>query len=322
QWTLTLLILLNSRSFPGAWHWRVLWCVFKVRTKYAGAWVDTRSELHRSLQETRIMEMESWLASVTPIGEHPFEWEGRYDTWVGLDDSDFNMHMSNSSYPKILDFARTKASLELFPHFLRVGGHLALSSTHFNFIREIPLFTRYQLRLSIGAWDEKWCYMISHFVTKKHNRSAHSESVPSPRILLNDHCLPLALYHDLDGLTLHTIAVSRICFKVGRITVPPAVVFTTNGMSVEPRELIKMKEFTRSNPPPSWLHHARQLIVKTHGGSEGKLREFYRGGWRKVGRLKWWERAMGVDGPTDEKRKDRLEICRMLVGGMEGVRDI
>ncbi|KAF5380747.1 hypothetical protein D9757_007140 [Collybiopsis confluens] len=406
RYTFALLVLINGRSFPGAWTWRVLWCVIKVRTRYVGAWMLASARYysrivastHANRLSRRIEEMESWLASVTPIGDHPFHWEGKYDTWLGFDDSDFNMHMSNSSYPKILDFARTKASLELFPHFLRVGGHVALSSTHFNFIREIPLFAKYQIRLSIAAWDEKWasilpfavdwfrvadheqCYLVARFVTKSDNKhqASHVKS-GSPRILLNDNSLPLALLHDLEGLTLRTIAVSRICFKIGRITVPPAVVFATNGMSVGPRELngalkisareeerqeglkeeggeptLLTEDFSLSNPPPSWTHHARHLITKMHGGSEGKLKEFYRGGWKKVhgahvrsgsdssvdssssetdiaslaaplrygNEIPWWDQAMGVGGPMDEERKERLKVCRKLVGGLEGVRGL
>lgn len=198
---LLIIIILNARSLPFTWTFRVLWCVIKVRTRYAGAWVrawgryfwryltvymiiSTRStrvrnekntihmgsgesglslsltssresgvdrEFPKDLHHLRLCEMESWLGSVTPVGAHPFEWEGRYDTWVGEllsllsllitldsrfvlsfflpflpflqltntyssfffffffffffhigpDDSDFNMHMSNSSYPKV-----------------------------------------------------------------------------------------------------------------------------------------------------------------------------------------------------------------------------
>ncbi|KAJ4482576.1 hypothetical protein J3R30DRAFT_2191625 [Lentinula aciculospora] len=225
---------------------------------------------------------------------------------------DFNMHMSNSSYPKILDFARTKASLELFPQFLRVGGHVALSSTHFHFINELPLFSKYQIRLSIGAWDEKWCYIVCRFVTQtktKEKRNSNNGTLNPPRILVNG--LPPPLNENLNGLKLHTIAVSRICFKHGRITVPPAIVFATNGMSMYPWEVaatatlkssrvrlaestveasaslspFAAQEFSHTNPPPSWTNHARQLIAKTHGGDEAKLREFYRGGWRFVDTL-------------------------------------
>ncbi|KAJ3815058.1 hypothetical protein F5876DRAFT_72317 [Lentinula aff. lateritia] len=394
---LPFLLLLNARSLPFTWTFRVLWCVMKVRTTYGVAWACAwgryvgrylralpRTDVLKSfgvepftrsnsLTHLRLSEMETWLESVTPVGAHPFEWEGRYDTWVGPDDSDFNMHMSNSSYPKvrfdnpyfrvwILDFARTKASLELFPQFLRVGGHVALSSTHFHFINELPLFSKYQIRLSIGAWDEKWCYIVCRFVTvansKRTNTNSNSKtSKPRntniPRILIqpptpfvqslsppspapssssspsppasssnsssksSSSTLPTDESDAPNGVKLHTIAVSRICFKHGRITVPPAIVFATNGVSVHPWEVEVDAEptstamdapltppstppmspstlsptprppspslpprFSHSNPPPSWTHHARPLIDKTQRGSEAKLREFYRGGWR------------------------------------------
>ncbi|KAJ3724200.1 hypothetical protein DFJ43DRAFT_635279 [Lentinula guzmanii] len=517
------LLILNSRSLPFTWTFRVLWCVIKVRTRYSAAWARvwarywmryskklvqgvkecsslttfSRSELDPSnnltldrkkehgetkqldsIRRLRIREMELWLESVTPVGAHPFEWEGSYATWVGFDDSDFNMHMSNSSYPKVLDFARTKASLELFPQFLRVGGHVALSSTHFQFIQEIPLFSRYQILTSIGAWDEKWCYLIFRFVTieNKYKKNQHSSSANVPRILitppeLNKHHspdpvhFPLSsnLHHSQSGVNLnshptvpdsklHTIAVSRICFKVGRITVPPAIVFTTNGMSMHPWEVctngtekgmasslsspspFAVAKFSHNNPPPSWTEHGLYLIAKTHSGDEAKLREFYRGAWRNteeatdgkdmnksgtvenstvVNKLsgslsenklalddpsiwktrsilqsqdidldlssptslnspedssngsdtesdsdsasaaatpptpstpptipssyctpiehshliapkltEWWDLAMGIGTPADETRKARLEVCRMLVGGMEGIKEM
>ncbi|KAJ3729497.1 hypothetical protein C8R42DRAFT_167126 [Lentinula raphanica] len=353
----SILLVLNFRSFPFIWTFRVLWCVIKVRMRYGIAWagVWTRywmrylgtmgqgfiSQLsnpllsrqnpsstdpilaspHRTLgtiRQLRIREMESWLESVTPVGVHPFEWEGKYVTWAGFDDSDFNMHMSNSSYPKVLDFARTKASLELFPQFLRVGGHVALSSTHFHFLKEIPLLSRYEIITSIGAWDEKWCYLIFRFVgiEKRRNRLSNSDL---PNILItppdsNDK-FSASSKHNLHPMgnpnpNLYTIAVSRICFKHGRITVPPAIVFATNGMSMHPWEVCTATDettartteteakssswssstfspvvaavgkFSHRNPPPSWTEHGLPLIAKIHGGTEAKLREFYRGAWR------------------------------------------
>ncbi|KAJ3904850.1 hypothetical protein F5879DRAFT_39383 [Lentinula edodes] len=526
---LLLLLILNARSLPLTWTFRVLWCVIKVRTRYGVAWAcawgryfrryltayiiiltqstrvqnentihmgsgsglsltssiksDVDKEVLENFHHLRLSEMERWLESVTPVGAHPFEWEGRYDTWVGPDDSDFNMHMSNSSYPKILDFARTKASLELFPQFLRVGGHVALSSTHFHFINELPLFSKYQVRLSIGAWDEKWCYIVCRFVTvarsKKTNTNSNSKTPKPrntniPRILIqpptplvqslsppspapssnsSSYTLPTHESNDPNGVKLHTIAVSRICFKHGRITVPPAIVFATNGVSVHPWEVevnatttnttmdapltppstppmspstisptpppsspSLPPRFSHSNPPPSWTHHARPLIDKTQRGSEAKLRTFYRGGWRGLDvdirattndakdmcmnlknsiphdesefdspnssaspissnssdtdtnssdypsspgtpttpptpitpfdesdltlptpltspKLttqtqppppKWWDlaTATGTNTRADKTRKTRLEVCRRLVGGMEGVREM
>ena len=46
--------------------------------------------------------------------------------------------------------------MELFPQFFRAGGTMALAGTHFHFLKEIPILAKYEVRVSIGAWDEKW----------------------------------------------------------------------------------------------------------------------------------------------------------------------
>ena len=40
-------------------------------------------------------------------------------------------------------------------------ARLTVSATHYHFIREIPLFARYEVRISIASWDDKWvCFII------------------------------------------------------------------------------------------------------------------------------------------------------------------
>jgi hypothetical protein len=145
-----------------------------------------------------------------PIGQNPFEFEVKYRSWVGMfdlpvprykklkkrlgfDDGDFNLHMSNSSYPKVLCstindstclrcFIRFSTWLDskrpchffllsfvLVELWLLVVNYFSLSSTqawridityflgtHFVFLREIPLFSHYEVRVSVGTWDRKW----------------------------------------------------------------------------------------------------------------------------------------------------------------------
>ena len=69
-----------------------------------------------------------------------------------------------------------KHALELCPTLFRVGGWMGLggtpcyphpfvfipltpssrAATHFTFLREIPIFSRYEMRVSIMSWDNKW----------------------------------------------------------------------------------------------------------------------------------------------------------------------
>ncbi|KAJ3925480.1 MAG: hypothetical protein NXY57DRAFT_1031894 [Lentinula lateritia] len=386
-----LVLILNVRALPGGWHWRLFWPVTKVRLHYMIARTQSSWALigasGEKKKEGMEMRMEKWLESITPVGAHPFEFETRNRSWVTLDESDFNMHMSNSSYPKVLDCARMKAAMELFPQFLRVGGIIPLAATHFHFIKELPVFAKYELRLTIGAWDEKWFYVVGRFVTKNKSRRGktsgksstrataeggtpamttlfhapiveNSETIsntplPASQLGMNgissitaanqarkfDAAVASRLASDLNGIeegyTLHTVSVSRCCFKLGRITVPPAVLMATNGVSVHPWELSNseaanpsVQRYSPSNPPPTWTSESQALFSKSKGGSPRKLRDFYKGQWREIqaaGNVNtdpWWERAVGVGGIIEERRKERLDVCRKLVGGLDGVREI
>jgi len=117
--------------------------------------------------------------------------------------------------------------------------------------------------------------------------------------------------------------------------VPPAVLLATNGVSVHPWELLgstsdrsgEKPKYSPTNPPATWTDESRLLFSKALGGSPRKLREFYKGQWRGVvaaggDATPWWERALGVGGSFDEKRKERLEVCSKLVGGMDGIREL
>jgi hypothetical protein len=97
-------------------------------------------------------------------------------TCIGFDDADFNMHMSNSSYAKALDPARICFAVDTFPNLFRAGGWIPLAgafaiylvrvslicapATHYHFLHEIPIFTRYEIRTTIGAWDDKWVSLV------------------------------------------------------------------------------------------------------------------------------------------------------------------
>lgn len=58
-----------------------------------------------------------------------------------------------------------------FPGFVSAGGGLALGGTYFHFIKEIPMFAEYEVRLYFGGWEStKWVYLYAQFLTypKKH----------------------------------------------------------------------------------------------------------------------------------------------------------
>ena len=42
-------------------------------------------------------------------------------------------------------------------------AYVRVVGTHFRFIKEIPLFARYEMRVRIAAWDEKWVSSVRIF---------------------------------------------------------------------------------------------------------------------------------------------------------------
>lgn len=117
-----------------------------------------------------------------------------------------------------------------------------------------------------------------------------------------------------DGATLHCIAVCELCFKVGRITVPPALVFALDGFSVPAPDGTR---YTRTNPPPSFAAaQALQTPDLPHGHAR-TLQNFLKGGWREVpAGERWWEDALG--GEIEARRVRNLEAVKGVREGLEG----
>ncbi|KIK54184.1 hypothetical protein GYMLUDRAFT_264791 [Collybiopsis luxurians FD-317 M1] len=374
KWFLGLLLVLNIRAFPFVWHVRVFRPLIYI-------WLSQLALKLKSMfmsKSAKVKAFERWVDSLTPIGKSPFQ-ETVFRSWASIDESDYNFHLSNSSYAKALDGARFKLAAQLLPKFLVARGVIPLAGTHFHFIREIPILAKYEIRITLEAWDEKWIYIVCRFVsrgkkgkskTKKPistspdkkgdivsdtdtgtstpasnpsffhapvNSSGVSMSstplstdgAPTDMDKLTSKLLANADYEEPDGATLHTITVSQMCFKMGRITIPPAIVFALNGLSVPPsppnsegdaktNSTSAVKEYSHANPPPHW-QKVNEIASRLHGGSIKKLQAFLRGGWKDVSKEeRWWEQAMG--GAVEERRRRNLERLELLRRGMEGAR--
>ncbi|KAI0920202.1 hypothetical protein AcW1_002010 [Taiwanofungus camphoratus] len=326
------------------------------------------------------------------------------------------MHLSNSCYAGKLDAARLKHALKCFPTFFRAGGWMPLGGTHYNFVREIPILSRYEIRLSVASWDNKWMYIVARFVSRpsissksksKSKRQTHrppsslsstsstislshlptppADGTPCPIIHVSEAPLtpptptsptypktlgsPFALtslsdeskagtkeeaqaqalaaalraHEEPDGATLHCVAVSTVCFKMGRITVPPALVIASDGFSVGPEASAKanaegngyangdakapvLKPYSHSNPPPHWKH-VLQLRgsdwtlnnTKSPSGPLRTLRDFFVGGWRNIPEgARWWEDALS--GAVERQRARGMEVVIELRRAMDGLR--
>ncbi|KAJ3850025.1 hypothetical protein EV368DRAFT_46135 [Lentinula lateritia] len=350
KWLLGLLFLLNIRAFPTVWHFRIfrpliyIWSshfFFKIRAIF----------MSKSARENAF---ERWIDSLTPVGASPFQ-STLFRSWASIDESDYNFHLSNSSYAKALDAARFKLACHLLPKFIIAGGVIPLAGTHFHFVREIPILAKYEVRVTLGAWDEKWIYIVCRFVTKGQDKNKGSSTAkkndaeispsffhapvsssgvsmsstpvnsttPVPPTDMDKLASKLLSTGEPDGATLHTITISQMCFKMGRITVPPAVVFAANGLCVPPvstSDTPAPEPYSLTNPPPHW-DKVKPIASTLHGGSIKKLQAFFRGGWKELPEEeRWWQEAMG--GTVEQERWQNLQVLDMLRKGMEGARDM
>jgi acyl-CoA thioesterase FadM len=369
-----VLLLINFRSLPFAWHIHVFLPLLRLRLQY----YLLRFRILFKPKEVRAKILADWGEGLCPIGANPFELVVVHHGWTSVDDADYNGHLSNSSYAKALDAARLKLVLKALPAFGRSGGWMALGSTHFHFIREIPFLSNYEMRLSIGAWDHKWMFVIARYVSfpnNRHNGATHklhvdgsgqqlgtnndsttASKIPPttsndfPRILLSTPAEDLTTpatpgnttevdsnlqaektakameglaaaqskMPESDGAILHCVAISYICFKHGRITVPPGVLLPCEGFS-KPPSTASAAPFSSTNPPAHWKK--AQALRVAPSGSMSTFTKFLKGGWRDVPEdERWWEDAL--DGPIEEQRKANLEILDPVRKGMEGARFI
>nr|VWO99772.1 Phosphate:H symporter (Phosphate:H symporter, variant) [Ganoderma boninense] len=354
KYVVALIFLINIRSWPLYWHWYIWKPVFQYRGRY---YLHTLRHFLSPVHVRQQKKLE-WLESFSPVGKNPFELTGIYRVWAGPDECDFNLHLSNSSYPKRLDAARFRFGLLLSPTFFRCGGWMGLGATHFTFLREIPIFSHYELRSTLMSWDNKWIFVATRYVIKpKKGKAKPRKAISSPQVPSADGVGPMPILRtangvisgtdtpaggnnpnlaaiaaqiidrpEPDGATVHCLAISECVGKIGRITVPPALILAADGFARAPESLdggVSPAPWSHANPPPHWetVRELRGQAHLEHTGSLKRLRAFYTGGWRDVPEDKrWWEDAL--QGEIEERRLRGLGCMQALRRGVEEARMI
>ncbi|KAI0265882.1 hypothetical protein BC834DRAFT_156740 [Gloeopeniophorella convolvens] len=327
-----LLVLINVRGLPFGWHFKVFWPVAKLRLF---AWVARVRTLSLS-SRTREAAALAYLDGLSPTGENPLDKVNVVKAWAGPEDCDYNWHLSNSSYPKILDSARMTGALATYPYYARAGGWIALAATHFQFLREIPILAHYEVRSQIVGWDRKWLYIVHRYVTHRKPKpspksvnaakpaasegASSSSAAPVPSIhtpgtpltgmtpspsstnlaARAEAAVAAAAGAEPDGATLHCVSVNAMVFKFGRITVPPALVLAAEGLGATPAQGRAARE--------------RALALGLRG-----MREMYKGGWRAVPEGdRWWDDAMlGLDARVQARLGKVMGVREGLEGALE-----
>lgn len=145
-----------------------------------------------------------------------------YSTHVSPLEYDMFLHKSNSTYFADMDFARMKMVLQIFQKaffsymFNEYEDFKKPSIFNYPFVpvarvdctfkKELKLFEKYDVVSRVGAWDEKWLYVLCKFVKRKDKRTV-------------------------------AIGVTRYVFKLGRVTIAPKEIVKRSGLLTEEAEL-------------------------------------------------------------------------------------
>ncbi|KAK0205239.1 hypothetical protein DFS33DRAFT_1326818 [Desarmillaria ectypa] len=321
RYILGFLFLLNIRAFPLAWHVRVLWSYFAFHIQY---WLHGLSIIYKSTSAKQTAT-QVWWDSRSPIGKSPFDLVLKYTDWSSPDVCDYNLHLSNSCYAKTLDTVRMKWVLAFVSQVFRVDGVLPVGGTpllHFiipkstlfsdvvSIYQRIPMLRRFEVRCSVVTWGEKWLYLVAKFVTtgsRKVTPRAEDTTPSSFPGTPSDSDADLQqkvsdkLSEEPDEAVVHCVSISQVCFKIGRITVPPALVLALSGCSEG--------NYTRANPPPGYLV-AQKIVV------EGQAKDILKGRWKCVPKSeRWWEEAFGES--IEKIRMERLAAMEDIRLGMQ-----
>ncbi|TVY16113.1 Uncharacterized protein LARI1_G005841 [Lachnellula arida] len=162
---------------------------------------------------------------------------------------DFNLHKSNSSYFSDLDVARTHLVCTLFStgleHFrggtAALNGSkeplfgLALGAVSCSFKHELKPYETYELWTRVLTWDEKWFYILTHFVRKdkvvpnkytlypQQSSSGGEAEAEDSKQSSNADDMP-------SNKAIVATALSKCVFKQGRRTVSPALMLKISGL--------------------------------------------------------------------------------------------
>ncbi|KFZ17836.1 hypothetical protein V501_01545 [Pseudogymnoascus sp. VKM F-4519 (FW-2642)] len=142
---------------------------------------------------------------------------------------DFNLHKSNSTYFTDLDISRCELSLRLFGDKLNfsAGPHqllMMLGGVQCSFRREIKPYMPYEVWTRILSWDDKWLYIVSHFVEKGRFTMENYRLHGKPTTFAPERTVSLECSNSPAELkqAVFATAISQFVFKNGRVTIPPA----------------------------------------------------------------------------------------------------
>lgn len=190
------------------------------------------------------------------------------------------MHLFAPAMHGLWDNSRTKLVMDPSKPTQPAKGSVKIivGAVQTSFKKELKAYGKYEIWTRVLSWDRKWLYFVSHFVQK---------GTVKPRSWDNGNGWPSrstpSKPEDWEKRIL-AVSITKLVFKVGRLTVHPAIVLGASGL-LPPR-------------PAGWTGDAQ----REEGTKEGLSEEVW--DWKRVEkeRLKGLEHAQhfaALDGLSE-----------------------
>lgn len=157
----------------------------------------------------------------------------------GFLECDYNLHKSNSTYFSDFDIGRLELLVSLCTHGIektrkelaktgKESFSIMLGGVSCNFRREIKPYEGFEVWTRILCWDQKWLYVIGHFVKKGAVKPRSYSLQPWKKVEetmeRNAHATANESSQATGVVTTPAIfasAIAKYVFKKGRLTIPP-----------------------------------------------------------------------------------------------------
>ena len=194
----------------------------------------------------------------------------------GFLECDYNLHKSNSTYFSDFDVGRLELLVSLCGLGMdRTKKELAeesnesfgirLAGVSFNFKKEIKPYEGFEVWTRVLTWDEKWFYVIGHFVKKAAVKPKSYTLQPWKKVTdrsNNGHAADEVAERSTPHPAIFATGISKYVVKKGRRTIPPERVLRAS-------ELLPPKPADYESPPTSMTPNSEGTTISTAAISMG-----------------------------------------------------
>ena len=210
--------LLNLKNLPFAWHFRLLKGLFT----------------HLRSSRVRLASKAGPAALFQPMIT---------SSRSGFYECDYNLHKSNSTYFSDFDVGRLELLISLCSNGIeRTKKELSkegpesfavmLGAVNCNFKREIKPYQGFEVWTRLLTWDQKWFYVIGHFVKKGAVKPKRYTLQPWKNSMKGESNGHLASPAEGTGAhpAIFASGIAKYVCKKGRRTVPPERLLRASGL--------------------------------------------------------------------------------------------